>query len=244
MAIVAAAFFVLPLVYADHQPGHITVGPGDEVRGGVDLHCEFTGQEVFPGDTAFCRMRLGTNTHLDVSMFLFIDEENIEVLDRNDNIVPKGSTPYNTFVSFWSLSAWSRPLFTRSLPEEHDVMYDPRAQDPEHPERGFEICPQRLLASYDGGSNAAGNPDFDRMCSLGVLRGISSDRSATDLGEQAYERQYFIGMTECDCGDQTPYIGWGIKFDMIFRAKVPADDTCPVGRTSQGICPVPLYQRP
>jgi hypothetical protein len=85
---------------------------------------------------------------------------------------------------------------------------------------------------------------FDRMCPLGTIRGISTSRRYTDLGEPAYERQYRLAMTERDDGtDQSVFKGWGLKFDLVVRAKVPGDDTCPVTRVN-GICGLPVYQRP
>lgn len=225
LATAIGAFLFLPLVVRADETDGIIVQPGLDGA----LHCEFSGQEVFPGDTVYCLRRIGTNTHLDGSFYLFVPPESIAIYDQ-DNTLVTGERA-DAFRNFWQLSVWTKPIVTRSGPDERDVAYDTRQA---------RICEPRLLASYDGGPS--GN-DESKMCHLGVIRGFYSTRAFADSLEPTYERQYAIGMTERDIGDQTEFKGWAVKFDMIIRAKLPADDTCPASRLD-GVCTLPVYERP
>lgn len=246
LAVAAGAFFVMPLlVHAEENP--IFVAPG----GQATLHCNFTdpgpqgGQ--FPSDTVYCRRRIGTNTAFDVSMLLYLDEDSFKVYswDPDNKPTERGEEIFDArrdeFISFWKLSLVTKPVVTTSIPEEHDLTYDPRY---------IEVCPPTQLAQVDGGPNrdASGaplTPDESQMCRMGVVRGINSPRAFTYDQQPVYERQYFIGMTETDTGeDQSEFKGWSLEFDMIFRAKLPAEDTCPTTRTDAGICAFPIYERP
>jgi hypothetical protein len=250
LAVAAATFFILPLL-VHAQPVDPIATDGDV------LHCEFTGQVAYPGDTVYCRFRIGTNTHLDATFYTFTNEDTVTVLEclpadlpacpqEKLKQVPREDPRYTTFLNFWKFSALTRPVITRSLPEDHDVTYDPR--DP------AVICPPKLLFSYDAGPNydvvdedgnvvQPANSDTGKMCNLGVIRGIAGPRNFTDDAQPAYERQYLFAMTECDCGDQTEFAGWGLKFDLVIRAVIPVDpDPCPSSRVS-GICTTPVYER-
>jgi hypothetical protein len=80
-------------------------------------------------------------------------------------------------------------------------------------------------------------------CGLGVIRGIGGPNAFADSNQPTYERHYSIGMTEIDTGtDQSAYKGYGLEFDMVFRADVAAQTTCPSTRVN-GICTTPVYER-
>lgn len=230
IAIACATFLLLPLM-ANAIPGDdsIVVKPG----GDRIFQCEFTGQEGFPSDTVYCNLRIGNGSGVDASYYMFADETTLEVLDADDNVVTDPVLRDN-FIGIWFFHIYTRPVITRSSPEERDVTYDAQFA---------ESCAPRTLPNYDGGPNPS-NMSWDRMCDLGVIRGISGSRSYTDLNEPAYERQFRLAMSERDDGtDQSVFKGWGLKFDLVVRAKVPSDDTCPATRVN-GVCTVPLYQRP
>jgi hypothetical protein len=253
LALALATFVFVPLMVRA-EPADDFVATFDN-PGANAFHCQFTGQEVVPGSTAVCRMRVGNGSAVDASFYIWVNEETISVTrcpdmgtpeNMNDDFradgecvngpntrfeVSEADPDWETFVGFWEYSVTTRPMITRSLPEDRDLRYDPRY---------VESCPKKLLSGYDGGPD-----DFDvsRMCDMGVIRALQSNRSYADSGEQAYERQYVIGMTERDTGqDQTRFRGWEINFDMTVRMQVPATDACPTTRVN-GICASPVYQR-
>lgn len=231
LALAAVVFLLFPLLYANAVPGdEVIVVPTGGTR---VFQCEFTGQETLPGGTVYCNLRVGNGGELDGSFWIYSDETSLQVLDHLDRVVTDTAL-VDRFINMWFFHAYTKPVITRSFPEERDVTYDAQ---------WVEVCAPRLLTSYDGGANPS-NLAFDKMCPLGVIRGISSPRRVTEMGEPAYERQFRLAMTERDDGtDQSVFKGWGLKFDLIVRAKIPGDDTCPVTRVN-GVCGAPVYQRP
>lgn len=228
IGLAAAVFFLLPMV-AQAVPGDeaIVLKPG----GDRVTQCNFTGQTAYPGDTVFCNLRVGNGSVLDGNFWVFSKENSLTVLDQNDNVITDAALR-TRFISTWFFHVFTRPVITQSFPEEQDVTYD---------SQWVEVCTLRTLPSYDGGP---ANADYERMCPLGVIRGISGPRAYTAMGEPAYERQYRFAMTERDDGlDQSVFKGWGLKFDLVLRLQVPHDDTCPTVRAN-GICTTPVYQRP
>lgn len=228
LALASATFFLLPLV--------VQAAPGDEIftQPNAVVHCEFTGDAAYPGDSLYCKLRVGSDWPVDTSLFLFADESSIKVLDEDDVLVTDETAKW-TFADAWTLAAWTQPMVARSLPGDGDVGYGPRLE---------RTCEPRTLRDYDGGPNDQGNPLFGKMCPMGLLRGIRSARAFADSREPAYERQYQLELTERDThSDQTMFAGWSLVFDLIVRAKLPADDPCPSTRTS-GICSTPVYIRP
>lgn len=254
VALAMAIFVLVPMV--------VQAGPGDDIEaqfetpgGNKTLHCQFTGQSVFPDDTVYCRLRVGNGSSVDGSFFLFVEEDSYKVTKCPDQGTPDkmgddfdpetgecidgadtrievdpSDPDYDTFVGSWALSVESQPVLVRSLPEDRDVRYD---------DRFVETCPKQGLDAYDAGP---GDGDQSQMCDMGLIR--HPGHGPNDFGQQVYERQYYIGMTMRNDPDedQSWSRGWDLHFDFVVRMQVPANDTCPESRVN-GICPIPLYER-
>lgn len=252
LALGAVTFFLLPVVVRadDHDPFANFSAPGESHT----IHCEFTGQEAWLDETVFCRLRVANGSVVDGSFSIFMKEDSYEIFrcpDQGrpgikDDIdqdtggcannaarvqVPESDPRFDRFLGFWAFSVTTRPVLSRDLPTQGDIRYD---------DRFVESCPKRSVDLYDGGPE---DSDLSQMCDLGIIRGLATTRFQTDMGEPAYERQYFLGMTLRDDGtDQTEFTGWELHFDLIVRGKVPADDPCPTSRVN-GVCGFPIYER-
>lgn len=229
---VAFAAVALPPMISKAAPGDPISIDGEGEFPQAITACAFN-DSTLPGGTVYCAQRLGTNVDVDVSMGLYIKQATIRVIDELDQPVTD-PVKANYFRDLWTMNVLARPILTRSIPADADMDVLGEADEYSTYE---EVCPPRRLTEMAD----------SETCDMGLLRGGTT---SADSGEPTYERTYLIGMTEADDGtNQTEYAGWGLVFDMIFVAEIPARDPCPstrilVSEDEPGVCTTPIYIRP